>query len=87
MESNFLEVVGFVGALCLSFCSIPQLVKTIRTKETASFDIYYLWLWFFGVLLMFFYVFYTTFQIPLLLNYGLNTFIVAVILYYYYKYR
>lgn len=83
-----LEIIGFLGATCLSLCSLPQVVRTIRTNHVKSFDPMYLWLWFSGCVFMTTYILSTdNIMIPLLVNYMLNSLSVGILLFYYYRFR
>ena len=39
---------GWVGALLFSISAIPQVIKTIKTKEADDLSVCFLFLWFFG---------------------------------------
>jgi uncharacterized protein with PQ loop repeat len=88
MLSHLHELIGYLGAFLLSFCSIPQIIKTIRTKDVKSFDILYLYMWFFGIVFMLVYVLFSKeILLPLIMNYLINIICVSVLLVYYYKYK
>jgi len=82
-----LELIGHLGALLLSFSSAPQLIKTFRTKDVSGLSLNMLLLWGFGCLFMGIYVVFTTAQIPLVINYTLNTALVFTNIFLFFRYR
>lgn len=84
---SLVDLLGYGGAFLLTVHSIPQVIKTIKTKDVSSFDASYLWMWCCGATLMFFYILLSTQNAPLLANYSLNVVIVSVLLYYFYRYQ
>lgn len=82
-----IEILGFLGTIFLILSSVPQTYLTWKTKKTEGLSLSMLLFWFFGVFFMGIYVVLTTCQIPLLLNYGFNTVVIGLNLYFYYKYR
>ncbi len=82
-----IELIGHLGALLLSLSSAPQLYKTFKTKDTTGLSLNMLLLWGFGCLFMGIYVFYTSSQLPLLINYAFNTALVFMNIILYFKYR
>lgn len=82
-----IELIGHLGALLLSFSSAPQLYTTFKTKNTSGLSLNMLLLWGFGCALMGAYVYETSKQIPLLINYGFNTTLVFTNVFLYFKYR
>ena len=45
------EIIGYIGAACTTFCFIPQLIKTVKTKCLDDFSYGYLAVLGFGVLM------------------------------------
>lgn len=82
-----LEILGYVGSISLSVCAIPQLIKVLITKNVSSLSIYNLITWSFGCISMTIYVLFTTFDIPLLINYAINSGIAMSILVLYFRYN
>lgn len=82
-----IEILGHFGALLLSISSAPQLYTTFKTKDTTGLSLNMLLLWGFGCLFMGLYVFYTTAQLPLLINYVFNTTLVFTNIVLYFKYK
>ena len=44
-----LEIIGYIGAACTTFCFIPQLIKTLKTKKLEDFSYAYLTVLAFGI--------------------------------------
>lgn len=82
-----LDFIGFLASTLLILSSVPQAVHTYKTKNVSGLSLGTLLFWFFGVVLMGVYVLIQSPQIPLLLNYGLNTVVVGVNLVLYFKYK
>lgn len=73
-----IDTCGTVGAFLLAWCGVPQLVETARTGRCGV-----AWgtltAWFAGEVLVFVYVLATNPDWRLLLNYGANAVVVAVL--------
>ncbi len=69
-----IELIGWVSAALLAFCGVPLLVATKLGDKV------FLWCWFLGELYGLGYICWTSQALPLLANYGLNTLLVAAIL-------
>jgi uncharacterized protein with PQ loop repeat len=82
-----IEIIGHLGAFLLSLSSAPQLYTTLKTKNTSGLSLNMLLLWGFGCAFMGMYVYGTSRQIPLLINYGFNTALVFTNIILYFKYR
>lgn len=81
-----MEIIGWIGSILLTFCVVPQVVKTYRTKLAGDFSFSSLTMWLFGEVFAFIYLFndgYQSchFQYPLLTNYFLNMFLATYMLY------
>lgn len=81
-----LEILGYVGAISLSICAIPQLVKVLITKNVSSLSILNLITWCNGCICMTIYVLLTSFDIPLLVNYAINSAIAVTTIILYFRY-
>jgi len=82
------EYIGWLGALCLAICSLPQVIYTIRYKSADGISWGFILLWFGGEIFTLAYLFMTglaTYQ--LIFNYGLNLIGLGIILYYKIKER
>lgn len=82
-----IELIGHLGALFLSICAFPQLYTTIKTKDVRGLSLFSLFTWALGCVLMLIYVSFMGGHVPLLVNYGVNSFIVSSIIFLYFKYR
>jgi uncharacterized protein with PQ loop repeat len=80
-------ILGHIGLVLLAFSSLPQLVKTFKSKDVSGVSPTMLLCWSMGCFSMGLYVFLTTAQTILLLNYGFNTIIVGITTCLYFKYR
>jgi len=74
-----IEICGWIGSLLLALRAIPQLVKSIRTKSSKDISRLFLIMWIIGNILSILYVIHSN-DIPLLLNFSLNTIIPSIIL-------
>lgn len=79
---NMVEIIGWLGSILLTFCSLPQLIKSLKTRKVNDFSGLFLSLWFFGELLMLIYIVCGSIpiSIPLLINYLFNTIIVLILI-------
>lgn len=84
---SLLEVIGMIGAVLLTVSAIPQLIKTIQTKDVSGLSLAMLWSWSVGCFAMLIYVIFNYSGIPLIVNYLLNTTVSGIILICYYKYK
>lgn len=88
MEHNFyIELVGYTGALINTVSTVPQIIKTYKTKNVDSLSALFLLSWFFGCLFLFIYLLLTTVTIPLLINYICNVVFPLVLIIMFFKYR
>jgi len=81
-----METIGWIGAILLAFCCLPQAIKTWRTKSVDDLSFIMLWMWAVGEVMTFSYIIWTNinigeWQMPLMINYGLNTVIIIYLLY------
>jgi len=77
---TIIEIMGWSGAFLLATCGLPQLIKTIKTKNFDGLSFLFLVWWLLGEILTLSYIFYTAFRLPLLFNYTFNIIVVAIIL-------
>ena len=82
-----IETIGWLGAVLLATCGLPQLLKTIKTKDFSGLSLIFIIWWFLGEIFMLTYIMIEAFRIPLLFNYGINIIVCIVIFYVYYKYK
>jgi uncharacterized protein with PQ loop repeat len=72
--------VGLIGSLLLTFCGLPELIRTLKNRR-CDIGWGFLLMWFFGELLCLFYGLDLN-EVPLLINYLSNLVIVSVMLYF-----
>ena len=79
---TFLEWMGWIGALCLAFCAVPQAIMSVKQKHSHGISKGLLWLWSLGELFTLIYIWYGTRDLPLLVNYGLNVIFIGIVIWY-----
>jgi len=75
-----IEVIGWIGALLLATCGLPQLIKTLRTRSFDGLSLTFVTWWLLGEVLTLAYVAYVAFRWPLIFNYGFNIAVCVIIL-------
>ncbi len=78
---SLFEIMGWLGSICLAICGVPQAVQSYKDKHSEGISNGFLILWALGEVFALAYV-YDKLDLPLLLNYATNIFILAVIIYY-----
>ena len=83
--------VGWFGAFLFSISAIPQVIKTMKTKEADDLSICFLLLWFFGEVSTLIYILVDDSLLaithyPLYINYIVNIIMIAYLLYAKHKY-
>ncbi len=43
------EIIGYIGAICTTFCFLPQVIKAVKTKELDDFSWIYLFVLCIGI--------------------------------------
>lgn len=80
-----LELTGWIAGLLFAFCGLPQCIQCVREGHARGINSLFIWMWFLGEVLMQVYVFFKHgFDMPLLVNYWINTVFVCVIIKYKY---
>ena len=74
---------GYIGAFLLAFCALPQTYKSYKEGHSEGLSHAFLWMWGIGEVLLLVYVIPAK-DYPLILNYGINALLVAIILKYKY---
>ena len=74
-------LIGWIGSFMLAICAVPQAYKSYVDKHSDGISWYFLLLWLFGEVFLLVYVI-NKLDIPLIINYLCNIFIVVIILYY-----
>lgn len=77
-----MELIGYIGSICLAICGLPQCVLSIKNGHSNGISLGFLLLWSLGELFTLFYIIPKA-DVPLLLNYSANLVLLAVI----WKYR
>lgn len=80
-DMSIFEIMGWLGSICLAVCGIPQAIQSYKDKHSEGISNGFLILWSLGEIFALAYV-YDKLDLPLLLNYATNIFILAVIIYY-----
>lgn len=75
-----INTLGLIGNLLLTFCGVPELIRTIKDKK-CHLGWGFLLMWFLGEVFCLFYGFGLE-QIPLIINYVFNFSLVSVMVYY-----
>lgn len=81
-----MELLGYLGAISFAICPIFQLIKAFKTKSVDDISWPFLITWGFGEIAMTIYIVDSNlktgaWQIPLLLNYGVNMLILSGIIF------
>lgn len=80
-----LTIIGFLGAICFAFCTLPQVIKAINTKSTNDLSLLYIILSIFGNIFSAIYIFGTNYlsgcwQYPQYFNYGIALILMVILL-------
>lgn len=78
-----IEIIGWIAGILFAFCGLPQALKSFRDghSDGISYGLIYMWLG--GELLMQYYVLIKHgLDMPLLVNYWINSIFVVIILKY-----
>ena len=73
-------MIGMVGSLFLTFCAIPELIRTLKDKK-CHLGWGFLLMWLFGEIFCFFYGLELR-EIPLIINYSFNLIVVSTMTYF-----
>jgi uncharacterized protein with PQ loop repeat len=87
MADTIVEAIGLVGTLINTISVLPQIIKTILTKNVSSLSLMFLLSWFLGCGLLMIYCILTEASLPILLNYLFNTLFPGILLILYLKYK
>ena len=77
-----IELLGWIGGICLAVCALPQAIKSYRTKSSEGISGTFIALWIAGEIFTIGYILLTTMQWPLLINYSFNILCLLVIIFY-----
>ena len=85
-EKKLLNLIGWLGSLLFALCAVPQCIKAWNSNSMDDFSWIFLFMWFFGEIFSFIYVFginlrTKNWQCPLLANYILNFLLLCYLIY------
>lgn len=75
-----MELIGWTSTAFLALCGLPELIKTLKTKQ-CTLTMGFILMWFLGEVLGVIYSFHTG-KLPLMGNYIINTFGTGILLWY-----
>lgn len=81
-----IELLGWLGALLLMICALPQTLKCIKTKSAAGVDLGFLIMWWLGAASMMVYQIYNK-DVQASISLGFNVVFVSIMLYYKLRYK
>ena len=87
MENILIEALGYLGILFNTISSLPQLIKTYRTKDVKSLSFSFIFCWAIGCASMTAYALLTGSALLNILNYGINVVLPLILLWMYWKYK
>jgi len=76
-----MELIGWLGSLCLAICALPQAYNAMRLGRSDGIQTSFLLLWLTGEVLALIYSGGKD-VLPLLFNYGFNILFISIILYF-----
>ncbi len=76
-----MEIIGWIGAVLLAFCGLPQAWKSIKDGNSDGITWSFMGMWLIGEILTLMYI-WPEHQIPLITNYILNIVFSSIILWY-----
>ena len=79
--ASFILNVGFLGSILLALCGAPMAYKSYKDGHSEGVSGLFLFMWTFGEVLTLAYVLYN-WDLPLILNYGVNLIFIAIIVKY-----
>lgn len=71
-----IKTMGLIGSLLLTFCGVPELIRTVKDKK-CHLGWGFILMWFFGEIFCVYYSFGLG-EIPLIINYTFNLFLAMV---------
>lgn len=80
-----MDIIGWIAGLLFAFCGLPQAILSYKQGHSRGISHLMIWMWLIGEVLMMIYVFNKHgLDMPLLVNYWVNTLFVLVIVRYKY---
>lgn len=80
-KKDIFALMGWLGSILLASCGIPQAWTSYKDKHSHGISWAFLLLWAFGEVFAMIYV-YDKLDIPMMMNYGTNILILAIMIYY-----
>jgi len=87
MINIFIEIIGWLGVMCMALNGIPQVIKTLRVKNVSGLSIWMLLLWFLGCVFLLVYTLFTNQSVVLTTNYIWSGCVSFSLIYLFLKYR
>jgi len=87
ITKDAIEISGFLMSVCWSVSWFPQLYKLFKTKSAHDFSPWMLGLVLAGYIFAMLYLFNTSFQLWIFVNYCFGIFCYSVILYFYFRHK
>ena len=84
--TNIFEIMGTTGSLIMCASSVPQIMKTYRTKCISGLSAIYLSILILGMLLILSYAFYKK-DIIFIFGNGISLFLTGILVVLYWRYR
>lgn len=81
-KEDEMELVGWIGGICLALCGLPQAIHSFRTKSAEGVTWSFLTMWMVGEVATFAFIIDSAPLSSLIVNYSLNIVFVGVILYF-----
>jgi len=79
------DIIGWVASFMFALCALPQSIHCYKVGNSRGISSLFIWMWLIGEILMQYYVIMKHgFDMPLLVNYWINTVLILVILKYKY---
>lgn len=70
---QMIESIGWIGALLLGLCALPQVIMCVKTKTAQGVSWGFLLMWFLGEVFTLWYIFAKEIpSFPLIANYSIN---------------
>lgn len=77
------DLIGWIAGIMFALCGLPQAIQSYKQGNSDGVNLLFLYMWLIGEILMQFYIILKHgWDMPLLVNYWLNTILVAVVLKY-----
>ena len=84
--ANIFEIMGTAGSLIMCASSVPQIVKTYRTKCISGLSVTYLTILIMGMLLIFSYALFKK-DVVFIFGNGISLFLTGILMVLYWRYQ